>query len=244
MTIEKSKELYQTWKHLVISGCSFSAGTSDPYKAMRNPEVWPHFVLQKLQCPIFANLAMPGGGNLAAGINLIYYLDQHFCDPQTTLVLFNVTEFDRIDTATRYHPDSNPNFSWSEDMGIEWITEGSFLSKLKPFHGMLQKNMGYETTVLFNVLQSLLVHEYLHSRAFDYRWMYMSDRCRDQIPGHLRSTMHRFEKYQIKFGEFASMYEYVASMSMLQRDNLHPDMQGHKKIAHQVLEALEPRRYA
>ena len=188
---------------------------------------------------------MPGGGNLAAGVNLIYYLETHFCDPQTTLVLFNVTEFDRIDTATRYHPDSNPHFSWADDMGIEWITEGSFVANCKPFNGMLQKNIGYETTVVFNVLQAILVQEYLCGRGYKYKWMYMSDRCIEQIPNDLRSSMLRFENDRISFGDYHSMREWVLSMDMtISEKDDHPNKQGHKKIADRILEVLKEENHA
>jgi hypothetical protein len=237
-------ELHLPFDNLVITGCSFTAGSSNMEEAVNNPQTWAHFLVKKFKFSTLANLAMSGGGNLSAGINLIHYLESHFCTPQNTLVLFNVTEFDRIDTITRHHPDSNKSFSWKEDMDIEWITEGSFLSnnlhKSKPFFGILQKNIGYESTIIFNVLQSLLVHEYLCSRGYIYRWMYMDDHCRQQIPNQFVKSMEKFEKYRITFGDFPAMYEYVKSMKMtVSETDRHPNVEGYKKIAEFVSRVIE-----
>ena len=235
-----SQELHLKYRHLVVSGCSFSAGSSSIDLAKSDPSVWPHWLLKKIHFDRFANLSIVGGGNLSASYNLLFYLENRFCDPADTLVIFNLTEFFRIDLICPVdHPDSTRWFSWDKDFGFSWIIEPLFEDKKSPFHGKLQKNMGFEQTIMLNSLHVLALFSYLENRGYRYYFMLMSQECLDHAAPFLQEKIKQNQNRFINFPGHECMKEYVSDLGLTSsKFDHHPSTIGHKVIADSVFERL------
>lgn len=180
---------------------------------------------------------MPGGGNQQMAHNLTYLLEsKSYINPHETLIGINLTGLDRIDTMCAVdHPNANEFFSWRQDFGYSWITQGGFVFSGPPFGGLLQKNMGLEQIHLDNCLSVVQGLTYLESRGFDYFLMLMDDTIIQDAPywfaQHvLNKRKHRF----VDFGESASMYSYAKSNHCLGDDGFHPNLQGYELIASKI----------
>jgi hypothetical protein len=227
-------------KQLLVTGCSFSAGSTNTQEALNAPSTWGHFLLKSLGLPVFVNLSISGGGNYAAGKNLIYWIenDQHIT-PENTLIVFNLTGLDRIDTmCPPDHPNANKFFSWSHVFKFGWITQGSFLSTQEPFKGLLQKNMGYNQVQISSSLAIIDTITYIESKNLDYRFMVMDQQILDESPVWLTKFISDRSTKWIKFDGCQTMHEYCKKNNMLAHDQFHPSLDGHKEIASYIYQAI------
>ena len=227
------------FEKLVISGCSFSAGTSDIYMAVSQPTTWSHFLLPKTNSEIFVNLAIPGGGNIAAGYNIVYLLEtKESFTSNDTLILFNITGLDRVDTMCYCdHPQANSSFSWNQDFGFGWITEGGFTHGRfwrdggLPFKRLLQKNMGLDQIITVNSLSIINTITYLEANNFQYAFMLMDQYIETAAPDFLKRFLDNRSAHYITFDGVSNMYEYCKQNSLLGWDQFHPSREGHSAIA-------------
>jgi hypothetical protein len=218
---------------LVISGCSFSAGSSDIENGIMYPTTWSHFLLSKINPTIFVNLSISGGGNIASGYNIVYLLEtKKFFTSNETLILFNITGLDRIDTLCYHdHAQSNSSFSWNKDFGFGWITEGGFTTKMPPFNGMLQKNIGFEQTIIANSLAIINTVTYLEANNFQYAFMLMDQHIESNSPDFLKRFLNARLDRCITFDKIKDMHTYCKENNWLSNDQFHPDKEGYNTIA-------------
>ena len=227
------------FEKLVISGCSFSAGTSDIYMAVSQPTTWSHFLLPKTNSEIFVNLAIPGGGNIAAGYNIVYLLEtKESFTSNDTLILFNITGLDRVDTMCYCdHPQANSSFSWNQDFGFGWITEGGFTHGRfwrdggLPFKRLLQKNMGLDQIITVNSLSIINTITYLEANNFQYAFMLMDQYIETAAPDFLKRFLDNRSAHYITFDGVSNIYEYCKQNTWLKKDQFHPSHEGHSAIA-------------
>ena len=214
------------FEKLVISGCSFSAGTSDIYMAVSQPTTWSHFLLPKTNSEIFVNLAIPGGGNIAAGYNIVYLLEtKESFTSNDTLILFNITGLDRVDTMCYCdHPQANSSFSWNQDFGFGWITEGGFTHGRfwrdggLPFKRLLQKNMGLDQIITVNSLSIINTITYLEANNFQYAFMLMDQYIETAAPDFLKRFLDNRSAHYITFDGVSNIYEYCKQNTWLKKD--------------------------
>ena len=221
------------FEKLVISGCSFSAGSSDIENGTMYPITWSHFLLPKINPNVFVNLSVHGGGNISSGFNIVYLLEtKKFFTSDDTLILFNITGLDRVDTMC-YNDNSyaNSSFSWNKDFGFGWITEGGFTSKLPPFNGMLQKNIGVDQIITTNSLSIINTITYLEANNFQYAFMLMDQHVETDAPDFLRRFLNNRSKYYITFDGISNMHEYCKQNTWLKKDQFHPSHEGYSRIA-------------
>jgi hypothetical protein len=228
------------FSNLLIGGCSFSAGTSDIGEALAQPSTWAHFLLSKIDINLYANLAIPGGGNLATSFNILNFLQKntHF-NKKNTLVIFNITGLERIDTiCATDHPDAIQYFSYSKSLNYNWINEGSFETKMSPFYGKLQKNMGYDQVKILNEYAVITLISFLENENYNFRFMYMDEEIVKESSDIFQKFLLKRQSNLILFDEHLAMHEYCKQQQALHRDNQHPSVHGYQLISAKVLENL------
>jgi hypothetical protein len=223
----------KSFDKLVISGCSFSAGSSDIKIGTMSPTTWSHFLLPKTNSNIYVNLAIPGGANIAAGHNIVYLLEtKKFFTANDTLVMFNITGLDRFDIMCYSdHENSNPTFSWNQDFGFGWLTTGGFTTKGMPFKGMLQKNIGFEQTIIANSLAIINTVTYLEANNFQYAFMLMDQHIESNSPDFLKRFLNARLDRCITFDKIKDMHTYCKENNWLSNDQFHPGKEGYNAIA-------------
>ena len=203
--------------------------------ALSQPSTWSHFLLSKTNSKIFVNLAIPGGGNIAAGYNIVYLLEtKKFFTSNDTLVLFNITGLDRFDTMCyKDNAHANTSFSWNEDFKFGWLTEGGFghAGPRPPFKGLLQKNMGLDQMITFNSLSIINTITYLEANNFQYAFMLMDRHIEPAAPDFLKRFLDNRSAYYITFDGVSNMYEYCKQNTWLKGDQFHPNHEGYSAIA-------------
>lgn len=231
----------KNFEKLVISGCSFSAGSSDIKTGIMSPTTWSHFLLPKINPNIFVNLSIPGGGNVASGYNIVYLLEtKKFFTSDSTLVLFNITGLDRVDTIC-YKDNSyaNSSFSWNNDFGFGWITEGGFTAKMPPFNGMLQKNIGLAQIITANSLSIINTITYLEANNFQYAFMLMDQHIETAAPDFLKRFLDKRSTHYVNFDSISNMHEYCKHRTLLSNDQFHPGKEGYNAIADFVYQHID-----
>jgi hypothetical protein len=225
-------------ENFIVSGCSFSAGSSSINQAEENPKVWPDFLLPVLKPKFFINLSIPGSGNLSIANNLILTLEtKKNLSPSNSLVVINITGLERIDVMCSVnHPDANKYFYWSKDLGYNWITHGAWvgLEKSSPFYGSLQKNMELEQARTMSCLSIVHCFSYLELHNFKYFFMLMDDYIINDSPAWFTDYLDQRKDKFIKFGQYQSMHSYAKSCEELHTDQFHPSVGGHELIAKHI----------
>jgi hypothetical protein len=227
------------FEKLVVSGCSFSACSSNIENGIMYPTTWSQFLLPKINPNIFVNVAMNAGGNFAAGYNIVYLLEtknffmSNDAVSNDTLVLFNITGLDRFDSMCyKDSPHANNSFSWNKDFGFGWITQGGFgHGPRPPFNGLLQKHMGMDQIITTNSLAIINTITYLEANNFQYAFMLMNQHIETAAPDFLKRFLDNRSAHYITFDGISNMYEYCEQNSLLGYDQFHPSREGHSAIA-------------
>lgn len=232
--------------NFITTGCSFTAGVIPlPHNTTTDWEVkgsvWPHHCFAKMnpETSNFLNLALPGGGNMAATTNLIYYLETNLSrlDPEKTLIGLNISGLDRVDTMVNNHSNlANKNFCcidpigqthFSDQFGFGWHTKGT--------SGELSQ------TIYAHIFNSLLVIEcfaYLERHNFNYFFMLLNNAVYDYAPEWFQQALDLRNDSWIKFDGTYGMYEFAQQGAWLDHSG-HPTIQGHKLIADYVMRHIK-----
>jgi len=224
--------------NFIITGCSFSAGIIPlPHNTVKDWEdrgsVWPHFCFAKMNPSRdkFLNLAIPGGGNLASFMNLIYVLETNKNDvtPDNTLIGFNITGMNRYDIIGSPERDNiNKDMCCidpegilhpSEMLGFGWIT--------KPNYNL--------NTYIISELVILACLSYLESRNFNYFFMLMNDSIYTDSSFMFQQVLDERKTNWIIFNKIKGMAEFAKDHHQLKSDG-HPTTIGHKIISEFVLD--------
>jgi hypothetical protein len=227
------------YRKLLVSGCSFSAGSSSLDEVKQNPETWSHYLVNNdlTDIDVLINVALTGGGNAAMVNNLIYAIETQntgVIDPAETLVIFNVTGLQRIDMISEtFHPNANKYHSWDTILGFNWITIPHLTATNTVFKDLIHKNCGYDNIVLYNSLQVIMLINYLESKGFAYKFMLLDDTIEEEAPDILLPYIAN----AIKF-EGLNMHEYCKENNMLSEDGWHPSDTGYKSISDMLYQAL------
>ena len=222
---------------LLTAGCSFTASPSD---LSETPITWAGMLAQAMGVSIFSNLAIPGGGNTAAAVSLVHFLHtKRYFSRHDTLVMFNITGLERIDTiCSPDHPDANTNFSWGQDLGFGWITEGEFNTKASPFFGGRQKHQGHSETIVYNTTQLISAMAYLNHNQFDWYFMIMDNNVISDAPDFFKSALDQNTSRWIRPQGHASMHDFCLANNLLEKDNFHPNNHGHRALCNLVGEHI------
>jgi hypothetical protein len=226
--------VYQIPDRFLVSGCSFTTGSSDAGDIHKKMNSWPCPLVVKYNIPIIYNLALSGGGNTSICHNISYVIDTDpVFAPENTLVLFNITGLDRIDLMVQSdHPDINTNGSWHKVFPFAWITSGGWLTgKLKKITDTLQKNLGWDSVIRSNCLNIINFIQRLEADGYRYYFMLMDDQILDDAPDFFINFIKSKTQQWITFNEYLSMHSYGKSLGLLESDNFHLTLEGNLKIA-------------
>lgn len=227
------------YKNFITSGCSFTSGVVNATsldELSQQAFAWPHYCLleMNLENGHFLNFATPGGGNIAAINNLIYYIESDKqLDANSTLIGLNLTGLDRYDTICRVgHKDSNTDLSIrdiKEKLNIGWVNH---------IHSREKLNRGIQELQIFNCLCIVQGITYLESKNFDYFFMLMTDNIYHNAPVWFKDFLDARQRNWVKFDENLSMLSFVKKQNANTSDN-HPSKIGHQMLAKYVLTHLE-----
>lgn len=230
-------------KHLITSGCSFTAGEIPLPQDSKNDylikgSVWPHFCFAELFTPgkdTLTNLAMPGSGNIAAVYNLVHWLEKYKDNISTkdVLIVFNITELNRWDVPCSIdNPKANKDLSCidaeglihpSDKLGISWIT-----------HAVHWPNRDLDNVDIVSSLAVINCFSYLEKHKFRYFFMLMNEKIYSEAPDIFRQALDERKKHWIQFDNAVGIHEFVTSKNQSLADG-HPTIDGHKLIAAHII---------
>ena len=226
-------------KTLITTGCSFTAASSD---IGETPTTWAGHLAKYLKVDDYVNMALSGGGNTSTSFSLTsFLLDRNdvFLDASSTMVVFNITDFDRTDMIT--YPDhysSNENNSWKDIIGFNWINDGGFMGKREPYNHLIQKNTGIKQVEKLGVLSLELMVSMLHSMNIEYRILLMRNYIDECDNKDITRFMTKYDDRIIKLGSSIGMYEFCKKNSLLSEDGFHPSNEGYYKIYNEIIKQL------
>lgn len=217
------------YKNFLVTGCSYSCG---PLQSAAKDYYWSwsHFCLETLGCAHenYRNFAIPGGGNMAAMTNLIYFLQTNpDWTAENTLIGFNITGLDRRDVmVSAEHPEAKAmqaQYHIRKDLQIGWLIDG-----------MLDWRTTQQVQSCLAVLQGLT---YLDHCGFDYFFMLLNQPVYDVAPAWFQQVLDQHRPRWLQFSE-GGMYERVRAAGAVD-STLHPTRTGHGLLAQDVLQYLE-----
>lgn len=214
--------------------------TKDEY--LNKGSVWPHFCFAQMLAPdkdMLTNLAIPGGGNIAAMTNLVFWLEKskHKIFPDNTLIGFNITELNRWDTPCALdNPDANKDFACIDSKGL--VHPSAALDVAWITRGIQWPDRDLSNVDVVSSLAILNCFCYLELRGFKYFFMLMSDSIYNNSPAFLQDALQKRKKQWVNFTNGVSMFEFVTSRNQITNDG-HPTIDGHKIIAKCVLDFLK-----
>lgn len=228
------------YKNFLVSGCSFTAGVVNPKSVdewTQQAFVWPHYCLLEMNpsSTNFLNFALPGGGNIAAINNLVYYLELHKeVNSSNTLIGLNFTGLERHDAICHAdHVDANNDLAAQhirEQLNIGWI------------HGYAQREhlqRGITQRTIQSCLSIVQGITYLESKGIDYFFMTMTNSVYSSAPPWFKEFLDARTSSWIKFGNTMGMMEFVKQHQLTESSsNFHPSKQGHRLISQHILAHL------
>lgn len=224
--------------NFIITGCSFSAGIiSLPHDTANDWEdrgsVWSHFCFAKMNPSTdkFLNLAIPGGGNLASFMNLVYVLETNkgIVTPDNTLIGFNITGMNRYDVIGDPERDNiNKDIACIDPEGI------SHPSEVLGFGWITKPNTNLKTCIL-SELVIITCLTYLESKKFNYFFMLMNDSIYTDSSFMFKQALDQRKSNWIIFDKTKGMAELAKKYNQLEPDG-HPTITGHKRLSEFVLD--------
>jgi hypothetical protein len=197
---------------------------------------WSHFCLTALGCEHknYKNFAIPGGGNMAAMTNLIYFLETNpDWTPENTRIGFNITGLDRQDAiVSAEHAKAlamRAQYHIREDLQIGWL-----INSVHPDSRLHTKQQQIQTCLA--VTQALT---YLDYRGFDYFFMLLNQSIYNFSPQWFQQALDQHQYRWLHF-DAGGMYERVKSAGLIDSTK-HPTRAGYQLLADDVLEYLESR---
>ena len=236
-------------RHIIASGCSFTAdgiGGLPPSLTHPNggcsfvndlnyqasiPKTWVGHVAKELKIDSLVNLAASSHGNIMIANNIMSLLSQFPYDPETTIILFNISDPARLDLMCSWeHPNKCNYCDWSQD-----ILPYTYIKRDSEPVNYVSKNIGIEQIEILSSNAILGMMSYLEKNKFNFKFLLMSDY---RSHTHLGPIIKKFQSRMIELGSHAGMKEFVANVGLNTKDQFHPDSEGHQRIAEVVLKTL------
>ena len=229
-------------KNFVVTGCSFTASILtdvEPTKEMWNLRAshWPHTVFAELgpANKYFVNLAMGAGGNTAAFINLIYFLNlyQHRYKPDNTLIGFNITSLTRKDKMCDIRDHRQSIYRESVDvphqLNISWYPTS------------LDNDEILDHVIIQNACKVIESISYLEYNRFSYFFMLMNDSVYHDSPCWFKDFLDiRRNKTWVMLDDHLSMESYSNSIKGWRSpEDRHPNLETNRIIGKKILDYLK-----
>lgn len=233
--------------NFITTGCSFTAGTIPlPHNTAEDwrlrGSIWNHFCFAEMDPSNdrFINLALGGGGNMAATTNLIYYLEtnKQQVTPSNTIIGLNITGHGRQDIICdladrRINTDlccinSQGLHHISKELGFGWIT-----------------NDNRHTTEHIDIQSYLALIQcfsYLELNKFRYFFMLMNSELYTHSPPWFQNALDDRDINWVKFDGTIGMLELALANKLTRTKlDLHPNIEGHKLISQYVINFIKNR---
>jgi len=228
-------------KNLITTGCSFTAGVIPlPHEnkiAWKNRgSVWPHFCFAEMNPAQdkFVNLAIPGGGNIAAFTNLIYVLENNKTfTPDNTLIGINLTGMHRYDAIS-----DSANVQVNKNLCCIDIDGITHISDTLGFGWITGKHFGNQKVDILSAVTIIQGLSYLELRKFNYFFMLMNNAIYDYSPEWFQQALDIRKSNWITFNKHIGMFEFVRNLNQVTEDG-HPTTDRHKRISEFVIEYIK-----
>lgn len=188
---------------------------------------------------------MPGAGNQAIALNLIHWLENHSeITADTTTIIFNISEFDRIDMPCDYnHPNANKHFPLEDEFGFKWLTQ-NFVESQPPFNRLLQQNLGYDQIMFLNGMAIISLINYIENNRYNYRILMLKDfiHKKDLAPQFVQDFLQSKKDTIVNFDNHWGMHEFCKFNGLLSEDKFHPSQQANHLMAQHINEHLLTQR--
>ena len=233
-------------EHWIFGGCSFTAsgiGGMPPSNntsgassfidypldniEKSNTRTWAEIVAEQADiCSSTVNVASPSHGNILTSRAILYLLKHYDYNPENTVILFNISDPGRLDEVCDFnHKDESKFVSWTKD-----IIPFSFKTQNKQDQASFRETDRHTSDFLFLFL------EYLKHKKFKFLFTTMSDYTNHP---DLATIINENQTHFVPCGPMIGMKEYCLNNNLtISKTNLHPKLEGHKKIASIVIERL------
>jgi hypothetical protein len=210
-------------------GCSFiDAGEFET----AIPKSWAGILAKQMQCKSFLNLASSSHGNILVAMSLIETLTRYPAyQPSNTLVVFNLTDPARLDTACAHnHPDCSTRISWSKE-----ILPLAFLCPDSKTNNSIRKNVGIDQIEIMSQHAVLSLLNFLEQKKFNYRFIMM----RNYLKHAGMANVLKDYQHNLITLPGVGMEEYCIMNNLtISKHDTHPNQQGHTAIAEIVYNTL------
>ena len=234
--------------NIIAAGCSFTADgigglppsidnegcnsfiDYDDFPAA-TPYSWASHIARDLAVRSFVNLAGGGHGNIMLANSVTEIINQNEYDLDHTLVIFNLTEPERLDIMCAWdHHERSGMVPWDKN-----IISHSYIGPLKPTYHNFRKNMGLEQVRMQTARVVDMFFSWLENNKIQFVFTMMNNYIADDQMAKI--ILPRLDRL-VQCENYTNMYEYVCNRNLNREDNLHPDREGHRRIADFVLERI------
>ena len=243
----------QHYNNFIVTGDSYSSGPIDKQKFPENAEQinpWPPIAWWEKECTSwshycllawdpsqinYVNFARPGGSNIAAMLNMIYYLESNpELTAANTLIGFNITaagRWDSIGPPTEFIPTALETEDLELDirnhLAIGW-------TRLQQPDWPTLDSDNYEQRSIQSCIAVITALAYLDQRGFDYFFMLLNTSVYADAPAWFQQALDQRRRNWIQFDNKLGMFEFVKSIGSVDHTD-HPTPAGYRAIADCVL---------
>lgn len=231
-------------KHIVAGGCSFTAdgiGGMPPradhpgacsFLHGAEPRTWVGHVARDLEVTSLVNVAAGSHGNMVTRQAISHVLQNNAYDPQDTMVLLNITETVRLDAVCDWYQGNQSKWiPWESDL-VPW----TYFSRDSMDVLKHVKSMDIDTIQLVSSIFIKHLFEDLTSQGYQFRYLLMKDIAKD---AGLAAVLAPYQHNQIRLPGRPDMWGFCREYGYLDTDGFHPDADGHRVMAQQVLNQIQ-----
>lgn len=226
--------------NLIASGCSFthdgiggvpptskSIGGSSfrDYDEVKGAECksWASFLSKFLEVDSFVNFASSGHGLVLTCNTIIDALNKYNYNQNNTLVIFNITSFDRLDVKINWNSnDISDYIPWNSD-----LLDYTFAKIRGPIWKQEFNQQDIKTLAKTSETALQTLFDYLEQNKFKFVFTMMENYLGNQL-------IQKHKHHLVSLDPGKGMYEFCKAKQLLAEDNFHPSIEGHKQIANQV----------
>jgi hypothetical protein len=189
-------------------------------------------VARGLEVTSLVNVAAGSHGNMVTRQAISHVLQNNAYDPQDTMVLLNITETVRLDAVCDWYQGNQSKWiPWESDL-VPW----TYFSRDSMDVLKHVKSMDIDTIQLVSSIFIKHLFEDLTSQGYQFRYLLMKDFKKDTA---LAPVLAPYQHNQIRFPGRPDMWGFCREYGYLDSDGFHPDADGHRVMAQQVLNQIQ-----
>lgn len=239
------------YKNLIVSGCSFT-------EEVKPRMTWASHVKNHFQIENYVNLGRAAAGNFYICNSVIDEIQSKNYKPEETLVLVMWSGPGRIDLRMSYdilsllqYPykqvsyELDKNYIFSAGLTNSW----TLYPEVKKIFQSLYVNHDHYSLARETLMHITNLENFLKVNQMQYRFMSFCNVWDDKNEsisfgcptlGHFARGTAALDKINFKNWIFADsqktcIFEYCEKFNLLEQDRGHPNREGHKKFAEEVI---------